>query len=205
MLRRVFIVSGFAALSGLAGGCCKHESAGTAKAAAPVAAVPALVFTDSEGHACEPLAVDDRKATVLLFLMHDCPVANATSPSLARVVNAFIPRGVRFYGVYATETADEINKHRREYSLPFPGLTDVKLDLARRTGATRVPEAAVLSPDGELLYRGRIDDRAVSIGVMRPQAQREDLRLALEAVLAGQKPEVKFTEAVGCYLPEQKP
>lgn len=64
-----------------------------------------------------------------------------------------------------------------------------------------MPEAAVFSPLGELLYRGRIDDRAVSPGVTRPEPRRHDLREALEAVLAGKKPDPQFTESVGCYLP----
>ncbi len=134
--------------------------------------------------------------------MHDCPVANVSAPALQRLAEDFAPRGVKFFGVYATETAEEINTHRREYSLPFPGLTDPEMKLARRAGATRVPEAAVFSPTGELLYRGRIDDRAVSPGVTRSEPRRQDLRLALEAVLEGKKPEPQFTEVVGCYLPE---
>lgn len=190
-------IPGFAAILLGMTGCCKERPAAPAKAA--VAPVP--LFTDSEGHPCEPLAADGRQATVLLFLMHDCPVVNATAPALARLVNEFTARGVRFYGIYATESAGEVNTHRREYALPFPGVIDLPQDLARRTGATRVPEAAVLSPSGDLLYRGRIDDRAVSAGITRPQAQREDLRLALESVLAGKKPEPQITEAVGCYLP----
>ncbi len=147
------------------------------------------------------LAADGQKATVYIFLMHDCPVANAMAPELARLATEFEPKGVRFFGVYAEESAAEIATHRKEYALPFPGLRDGKGELAKRAGATRVPEAAVFSPSGELLYRGRIDDRAVKLGVTRPVPQRHDLRLALEAILAGGKPERKFTEAVGCYLP----
>ena len=187
MRRRIILLAAL----GVVSGCCKHPAPHTA----------AMTVTDSDGHHCTPLAADGRTATVLIFLMHDCPVANASAPALARLVAGFAPRGVRFHGVYATETAAEINTHLRDYRLPFPGLLDPELKLARHAGATRVPEAAVFSPAGELLYRGRIDDRAVRPGVTRPEPQRHDLRLALEAVLAGRQPDPKFTEAVGCYLP----
>ena len=63
------------------------------------------------------------------------------------------------------------------------------------------PFPSVFTAGGELVYRGRINDRAVKLGVTRPVARKHELRLALEAVLAGLKPEKKFTEAVGCYLP----
>jgi peroxiredoxin len=180
--------------------CCPCGESAAVAPAKPQAA--AIALTDSEGRACTPLdSADGRAATVILFLMHDCPVANASAPAIARLAGDFGARGVKFFGVYATETAEEINTHRRDFSLPFPGLTDAKLQLARHAGATRVPEAAVFSPSGDLLYRGRIDDRAVSPGVTRPEPRRHDLRLALEAVLAGNKPEPQFTEAIGCYLP----
>lgn len=169
---------------------------------------PALNFPDSDGRVHTPFAADDRKATVLIFLMNDCPVANASAPALARVCVDFESRGVVFYGIYTTETAEEITTHRRDYRLPFPGLLDPDLELAKLAGATRVPEAAVFAPSGALLYRGRIDDRAVSLGVVRPQPRREDLRLALEATLAGETPDPQFTTSVGCYLPfplEERP
>lgn len=172
-------------------GCCRH----------PEPALPAFTLTDSDGHVCLPLAADGRTATVLLFLMHDCPVANASAPAIGRLVADFTPRGVRFYGVYATESAAEINTHRHDFALPFPGLTDPKMQLARHAGATRVPEAAVFSPGGALLYRGRLDDRAVRPGSIRPEPQRHDLRLALDSILAGRQPDPQFTEAIGCYLP----
>jgi hypothetical protein len=130
-----------------------------------------------------------------------CPVANACSPAIARLAADFGPRGCKFFGVYATETAQEITTHRTDFKLPFPGLLDPQCQLARHVGATRVPEAAILSPTGKLLYRGRIDDRATQPGSLKPQPSREDLRLALEAILAGKPAESRITEAIGCYIP----
>ncbi|MHA3770417.1 redoxin domain-containing protein [Verrucomicrobiota bacterium sgz303538] len=162
-----------------------------------------IVLKASDGEMHTPLAVKNQTATVLVFLMHDCPVTNAMAPELARLSGEFAPKGVQFFGVYATETAGEINEHRRDYGLPFPGLLDPKLQLAQLAGVTRAPEAAVFSPDGTLLYRGRIDDRVSKPGVTRPQPSRRDLRLALEAILAGRQPEPRFTTAIGCYLPTE--
>lgn len=171
-------------------------------AAAALANAAPATFRDSDGATHEPLGkADDRKATVLLFLMPDCPVANAMAPELGRIASEYGKRGVRFYAVYATSDAAEVAAHRCDYRLPFPGLLDPKCVLAREAGATRVPEVAVYSADGKLLYRGRVDDRAVKVGRMRPQPGRQDLRMALDAILAGKKPDPSTTEAVGCYLP----
>jgi hypothetical protein len=53
---------------------------------------------------------------------------------------------------------------------------------------TTTPEAAVFRSNGDVLrevYRGRIDDRYLSIGQERPQPQQHDLEAAISAALAG--------------------
>ena len=163
------------------------------------------VVQDTKGGKREPLADRGQKATVLLFVMHDCPIANSYAPELARIAADYSTRGVEFFAVYSDETVQQAAAHIAEYRIPFTGLCDPKLQLARRAGATVVPEAAVFSRTGELLYRGRIDDRAVRFGAVRPEPRRRDLRLALDALLAGRKVAPRFTTAVGCYLPTDEP
>jgi hypothetical protein len=60
----------------------------------------------------------------------------------------------------------------------------------------------VLSPSGDVLYRGRIDDRVADFGKRRVEPTRRDLRLALDAILAGKPVQARLTKAVGCYIPE---
>jgi peroxiredoxin len=158
-------------------------------------------WRDAEGQMHTPLANHGQRATVLVFVMPDCPVTNSSAPEFNRLADEFGKRGVRFFRIYSPETAAEIREHGREFGLTFPGLCDPTSELARLTGATRAPEAVVISPNGELLYRGRIDDRAVQPGRTRPVASRRDLHLAIEAILAGQVPEQRFTPVEGCYLP----
>jgi hypothetical protein len=169
------------------------------------AAEASPMVRDTKGEKREPLADRGQKATVLLFVMHDCPIANGYAPELARIAAEYTPRGIEFFAVYCAETPQEAAAHLAEYRIPFTGLCDPKLQLARRAGATIVPEAAVFSRTGELLYRGRIDDRAVRFGAVRPEPRRRDLRLALDAALAGRKVAPRFTTAVGCYLPTDEP
>jgi peroxiredoxin len=159
-----------------------------------------ITLHTADGRTVTPFGARNQKATVLVFMMHDCPVTNASTPELARLAEEFTPKGIQFFGVYATETAAEITAHRRDYGLPFEGLLDPTMRLPRLAGATRAPEAAVFSPDGTLLYRGRIDDRATKPGAMRATARQRTLHLALEAVLGGRQPEPKFTSSIGCYL-----
>jgi len=160
---------------------------------------------DTKGEKREPLADRGQKATLLIFVMHDCPIANSYAPELARIAAEYEPRGVEIFAVYCAETPQQAAAHLSEYKLPLTGLCDSELKLARFAGATVVPEAAVFSRTGELLYRGRIDDRAVRLGAVRPEPRRRDLRLALDAVLAGRKVSPRLTTAIGCYLPTDEP
>ena len=63
------------------------------------------------------------------------------------------------------------------------------------------PEVAVFSPANVLLYRGRIDDRLITLGKQRVSPKRRDLREALDAIVAGKPVLVPVTKAFGCYLP----
>jgi hypothetical protein len=67
------------------------------------------------------------------------------------------------------------------------------------------PEAALLTPSGEIVYRGRIDDRVADFGKRRVQPTRRDLRLALDAFLKGKPIPARRTKAIGCYIPDIPP
>ncbi len=142
------------------------------------------------------------KAVVLLFIGHDCPVSNSYAPEIARLHKEFSARGVAFCAVYADADLEEkdARKHVKEYGIPCPAILDPKMTLALRVGATVKPEAAVLSPRGELLYRGRIDDWYADYGKRRDQPTRRELRDALEAILAGKPVPVTRTKAIGCDI-----
>lgn len=145
---------------------------------------------------------DGRRGTVLVFVRPDCPIANRYAPELARIVHDYEPQNLRFFVVYADprEELASMEAHRLEYSIPCPGLFDPEHVLVARTGATITPQAAVHDPDGALVYLGRIDDQYSGYDRWRVNPRRQDLRRALDDLLAGRPVEVPRTEAIGCYL-----
>lgn len=159
---------------------------------------------DATGGAGIPLAipVPDAKATVLIFTSTTCPVANAFAPEIQRIENEFKPQGIPLVLVQTETdiTPEAARTHAAEYGLTCPVLTDPGRTLAKAAGATMTPEAAILSAAGELLYRGRIDDRFPAVGQRRSEPRHTDLRDALVAILAGQPVPVARTEAVGCFI-----
>jgi hypothetical protein len=57
---------------------------------------------------------------------------------------------------------------------------------------------------GRIVYRGRIDDRYVDLGVERPKATTRDLADALAAVVSGKPVPQAVTQAVGCFIADFK-
>lgn len=157
---------------------------------------------DGSEHVLVPF--DGAGATVLVFTATTCPIANAYSPEIQRIRAEYEPLGVRFFLVYADcdDTAELVREHLESFGYEVPGLLDHDQRVRRRVGAEVTPEAFVLDGSGEVLYRGRIDDTYVDYGKQRAAPSRRDLRLALDAVLAGGRPEVDLTQAIGCYIPD---
>ena len=94
----------------------------------------------------------------------------------------------------------EAKKHAKEYKIATPQILDSKQKLAKELKAEMTPEAVVLNGKNEVVYRGRIDDTYAALGKKRAKPTTYDLKSAIEAVLAGKQPNVKETEAVGCYI-----
>lgn len=147
-----------------------------------------------------------KHAIVLFFVSTDCPLSNRYVPELNRIERAYAPRGVAFYAVQSdvTVAVEEVRRHGKEFGYGFPYLLDPQQLLPAYTGATTIPEAAVLSPNGRLLYLGRIDNRLEDYGKERVRVTAFDLRDALDATLSGKPAPHPRTKAVGCAIARMK-
>lgn len=185
----------FAALALWAQSCCVL--------AADLGQVKEFTLPDSSGQMHTRAEWRDSKVVVLLFLGTECPVSNGYAPEMSRLAKKYGDAGVRFYGIYCDRdvTADAAQRHATEHSLTFTLLLDHDQRLARQAGAATTPQAVVLSASGEVMYRGRIDNRYTPEGKRRPEATVGELAAALDAVLAGQSPAEPETKAYGCPLP----
>jgi len=165
---------------------------------------PDSAFVDLRGEPHSPLRVDDGAAHVLLFTTVDCPIANGYAPAIQGLADEFEPRGVRFFLVHVDPDVgrDRAREHAADFGYELPVLLDGEQRLVDRLGVTVTPEAAVLSPAGDLVYRGRIDNWYAALGEKRRQPTTADLRDALEAVLAGREVAVARTRAIGCLVPD---
>lgn len=165
-------------------------------------ALPQFSLADTAGRMHTPDEWAGKRAVVLFFVSTDCPLSNRYVPEMNRIESAYAPRGIAFYAVQgdATVAVAEVRKHVAEFAYAFPYLLDPPESLAAFTGATATPEVAVLSPSGQVLYLGRIDNRLEDFGKERVQVTQFELREALDAVLAGKPVPHPRTKALGCAI-----
>jgi peroxiredoxin len=168
--------------------------------------VPTLQLRDTQGSIHTNAEWNGARAVLLFFVTIDCPVTNSYVPEMNRIRQAYSARGVRVYAVQADPSVPEraVAAYAREFRYSFPLLLDPGQKLVALTGATTIPQAAVLSPESRVLYLGRIDNRVADLGRQRPQATEADLREALDAVLAGKPVPQPFTKAIGCAITRMK-
>jgi peroxiredoxin len=171
-------------------------------AAALAAQRPQFALRDTRQVVHSPEEWNGRRAIVVFFTTTDCPLSNNDVPEMNRTQRDYQSRGVAFYAVQADTTiADaDVVQHTKDYQFSLPVLFDPHQILVKMTGATTIPSAAVLTPDGTLLYLGRIDNRVEDFNVRRQEPTKFDLREALDAVLEGKPVAHPRTKAFGCAI-----
>lgn len=162
---------------------------------------PSVALETLDGKTVDPFQTGDFAINVFLFTRSDCPIANRYAPRVQSLHARFLPRKVAFWLVYADpdERSESIRKHVREYELPGKILVDREHELVDLTGVQVTPEVAVFNA-GEMVYRGRIDDRYTGFGTARVAPSQHDFADALEATLQGKAVSNPRTTAVGCFI-----
>ncbi|MGI9405094.1 MAG: redoxin domain-containing protein [Hyphomicrobiaceae bacterium] len=145
---------------------------------------------------------DEVSPFILVFIDRDCPVSSRYAPELNGFHKRAEAAGVQFFGVVSDSLISTENARSfvRDFGFQFPVLWDPSGDLAMRVNPASTPEAFVISPANEVLYRGRIDNRFESITLLRRRITSHDLRDVLKQIGNGKQVVPRRTTAVGCYF-----
>ena len=96
---------------------------------------------------------------------------------------------------YPEDSYPNMIKRSRDRGFNFPYLRDDTQEIARKYGAVCTPHVFAFDQQRRLQYKGRIDDNR------NPESVKtKDLRDALDAILASQKPSVQETRPFGCSV-----
>jgi peroxiredoxin len=176
-------------------------------AAAPDFNLPAV---DGKTYRLQDFA--SSKVLVLVFTCVHCPTAQLYEGRIKKLADDYRdrdvvlvaiqpnnPNAVRLDELGYTDLADSLPemKIRAEYRhFNFPFLYDGDTQsVARAYGPTATPHVFVFDQDRKLRYQGRVDSSQ-----REALAKRQDARLAIDAVLAGEAVKMEKTPTVGCSI-----
>lgn len=144
----------------------------------------------------------NQAGTVLIFLSPECPLCQNYSVTIDRIQKDFDEKDVAFYGVVSGEyySDSDIKGFLIKYDLDLPIILDPELALANHYEAEITPEAFLITENGESIYKGAIDNWAISLGQKRQTITERYLENALNAHLTGGEINPKKTQAVGCFI-----
>lgn len=167
-------------------------------ASAPDFSLPA---TDGKTYSLE--SFKGANVLVVVFACNHCPYVIGSEDRLIGMANTYATRGVAFVVINANSTEHHagdsfmaMQQRAREKKFPYPYLRDEDQSAARAYGALRTPHFYVFDADRKLRYTGRMDNHPKDASL----ATTHELRDAIDAVLAGRKPEVELSNPIGCNV-----
>ena len=145
----------------------------------------------------------EAQAVVVAFTCNHCPYVVGSEERIQAVMNDYQPRGVALVAInsnedenHPTDSFDQMVLRAQERGFTFPYLRDATQEVAKAYGAQRTPHFFILDQDRKVVYTGRLDDNPAEAG----KATTQELRDALEQLLAGQSILVPVTDPIGCNV-----
>lgn len=153
-----------------------------------------------EGREWSDADFKEKELVVVAFLGTECPLVKLYGPKLQKLNDQYGDK-VAVIGINSNtqDSLTEMTAYAQRHSVRFPMLKDTGNKVADQFKAERTPEVFLLDADRKVRYHGRIDDQ-YSVGIVREKAEREDLKVAIEELLAGKDVSVAETKAVGCHI-----
>ncbi len=142
------------------------------------------------------------KVLVIAVLGTECPLAQLYAPRLQSLSDEYDTKNVAFIGIAPNrqDSITELAAYVRRQGVKFPLLKDLNNIIADQLGAERTPEVFVLDAKRVIRYHGRIDDQYAVGGRNKPTPTQEELKSAIDDVLADRAVAVASTPAVGCLI-----
>ena len=162
---------------------------------------PIFNLPDTEGNHG---SLNDFKAETLavIFTCNHCPYAKAVEDRLVTLGNEYKGR-TDFVLIssndienYPADSPEMMAKKAKDKNYPFPYLFDESQDVAKAYSAVCTPDIFLYNKYRKLEYRGRLDDNW-----QEPhKVTREELKMAIEAVLENNKIEFDQIPSMGCNI-----
>ena len=167
-------------------------------------AAPDFSLPDAEGRTFSLSDFADAEALLVIFMCNHCPFVKHVAAGLADLAREYQQRGVAVVGINSNDVesfpddapqkmAEEVT--HRGYTFPY--LYDETQEVAHAYRAACTPDFYVFDRNRALVYRGQMDSSRPDSGI---EVTGEDLRAALDAVLAGRPVPEEQRPSIGCNI-----
>jgi peroxiredoxin len=145
-----------------------------------------------------------KKALLVMFICAHCPFVKHVEKELAKFGQDYSTQPVGIVAIssndaatYPADNPEGLKKQAETFGFTFPYLHDESQSVARAYDAACTPDIYLFDTDFKLVYRGQFDASRPSNTI---QVTGQDLRAALDAVLAGRPVPADQKPSIGCNI-----
>ena len=159
-----------------------------------------LLSTDGSFYGIDEF--NNKPLKVIFFTCNHCPYGKAVEDRLIILGNDyqsqtdFVLISSNEIENFPDDSPEKMAERHRAKSYPFPYLFDESQEVAKAYGAVCTPDIFLYHKDRKLKYRGRLDDNWKE----PEKVTREELRMAIVAVLSGNKIDFDQVPSMGCNI-----
>jgi len=168
---------------------------------------PAPNFSLPDAVTDKIVCLDDFKespALLVVFMCNHCPFVKHIASGLAQLARDYQDKGVAMVGINSNDVADypedrpeKMRLEAKARGYVFPYLFDETQEVAKAYRAACTPDFFLFDRERQLLYRGQFDGSRPGNDI---PVTGQDLRAAVDQVLAGRTPSPDQTPAIGCNI-----
>ncbi|CAK0780999.1 hypothetical protein CVIRNUC_005250 [Coccomyxa viridis] len=143
-------------------------------------------------------------ATLVMFICNHCPFVKLLKEGMVNLAKDYQSRGLATVAIssnsvktHPQDGPEEMAADAQAFGYPFPYLYDETQEVAKAYRALCTPEFMVFDSKLELQYHGQFDSARPSKDV---SVTGEDLRAALDDILAGKPVQKPIKPSVGCSI-----
>jgi len=167
----------------------------------------AVAFNLTDAVSGKDITLDDirgKSATLVMFICNHCPYVVHIRESLAKLGNEYVEKGIGVVAIssndakkYPDDSPEQLKAMAKKFKFQFPFLYDQSQEVAKAYQAACTPDFFLYDKDLKLVYRGQFDESRP--GNDKPITG-QDLRTALDSVLAGKTPDPNQQPSMGCNI-----
>ena len=165
---------------------------------------PDFSLLDTDGSTVRLEDFSDAAALLVIFMCNHCPYVKHIRQELAQLARDYLPRNVAMVGInsndainYTGDSPAMMAAEVKSAGYIFPYLYDETQTVAQAYRAACTPDIFLFGKDQRLVYRGQFDDSRPGNGI---PVTGNDLRAALDAVLAGRPVSPDQKPSIGCNI-----